>query len=137
MCHENDHDHDVETEQNKVFQHLVLFLQDIFDKREADIAIYCPAERQLDESTWPTVGTIKIVALFTQFAWKPTPVCTGAREHDCTCYNHQARTNHGSRTHPASYVSACTMRTKLGTSSAKVPPLTGQQAQTESRRTGS
>ena len=50
VCRENEHDHDVETEQNKVFQHLVLFLQDIFDKREADIAIFCPAERQLDES---------------------------------------------------------------------------------------
>ena len=44
----------VETEQNKVLQHLVLFLKNICDKREEDAAICCPAERQLDESTWPT-----------------------------------------------------------------------------------
>ena len=109
VCRENDHGHGVETEQNKVFQHLVLFLQNICDKREADIAISCPAERQRDESTWPptilnvceteleevdaherrhhqNICSVHTVGLETDAC----PVSTGARKHDRTRRNHQA-----------------------------------------------
>ena len=53
MCHEDDHNHDVETEQNSVFENLVPIQENTCDKHEADISIVRPAERQSDEPTWP------------------------------------------------------------------------------------